>query len=84
MAATIYQLMFTLIKRLFFKFRYNRAIREAIRLHNASGLKYYVIYINGSVKVVPKQAIKQLIADHRFRKGVTIQDIERHALFITK
>lgn len=76
--------MFAFIKRLFFKFKYNRAINEAVRLHNASGMKYYVIYINGSVKVVSKRAIKQLIATHRFRKGVTIQDIERNALFITK
>lgn len=76
--------MFSLIKRLIFSFRYKRAVKQAIRLHNASGMKYYVIYINGSVKVVSKRAIKQLIATHRFRKGVTIQDIERNALFITK
>ncbi len=47
-------------------------------------MRYFVIYLNGSLKVVPKKTIKELVARHRFRKGVTVDDIERRALFITK
>lgn len=47
------------------------------------GMKYYVINLGSSLKVVPKQTIKELIKRKRFRKGVTVEDIERHALFVT-
>lgn len=76
--------MLALIKRCIFALNYKRAVNKAIKLHNATGLKYYVIYLNGSVKVVPKKAVKQLISNHRFKKGVRIEDIEKHALFVTK
>lgn len=76
--------MIELIKRCIFAFNYKRAVNKAIKLHNATGLKYYVIYLNGSIKVVPKKSVKQLISNHRFKKGVRIEDIEKHALFVTK
>lgn len=49
-----------------------------------TGLRYWVIYLNGGLKVVPKKAIKELVKNRRFRKGVTADDIEKRALFITK
>lgn len=49
-----------------------------------TGLRYWVIYLNGGLKVVPKKAIKELVKNRRFRKGVTVDDIEKRALFITK
>lgn len=76
--------MFNFIKRCIFAFNYKRAVNKAIKLHNATGLKYYVIYLNGSIKVVPKKSIRQLISNRRFKKGVRIDDIEKHALFVTK
>ena len=42
-----------------------------------------MVYLNGGLKVVPKKAIKELVARRRFRKGVTVQDIEKRALFVT-
>ncbi len=72
------------IKKLIFAWKYKRAIKEAITLANATGLKYYVVYLNGGLKVAPKKAFKELIAKHRFNKGTTIQDIEKRALFVTK
>ena len=39
---------------------------------------------SGKLKVVPKRNICELIHRHRFRKGTTIRDIEKMALFITK
>ena len=73
-----------MIKKLFFSFRYKRAVKEANRLAQETGLKYYVIVLNGSIHVVPKQVIKQLIRQHRFRKGTKLADIEKLALHITK
>lgn len=76
--------MIRLIKRLIFAWKYKRAIKKADRLAKLTGLRDLVIYLNGGLKVVPKKAIKELVAKHRFRKGVTVADIERRALFITK
>lgn len=76
--------MIKLFKRLWFAWKYKHAVKEAIRLSKDTGLKYYVIYLNKGLKVVPKQTIKELVSKHRFRKGVTVQDIEKRALFITK
>lgn len=76
--------MIQFIKRVIFAWKYKRAVKKAIKLANLTGLKYFVVYMNGSLKVAPKKTFKQLIAQKRFRKGTTIQDIEKSALFITK
>jgi hypothetical protein len=76
--------MFKLIKSYIFAWRYKRAVKQAVSLADATGLRHYVIYINRSIKVVQKRTIKELIRRRRFRKGVTIADIERCALFVTK
>lgn len=76
--------MFISIKKYYNAWRYRRAVRKAKELADLFGMKYYVISLNGSLKVVPKQTIKELIKRKRFRKGVTLEDIERHALFVTR
>lgn len=76
--------MIQYIKRLIFAWKYKRAVKRAVKLADITGLKYYVVRLNGSLKVVPKRTFKQLIANKRFRKGTTIQDIEKSALFVTK
>ena len=76
--------MFNSIKKYYNAWRYRRAVHKAKELSELFGMKYYVISINGSLKVVPKQTIKELIKRKRFRKGVTLEDIERHALFVTQ
>ena len=73
-----------LIKRMWFAWRYRRAVKKALRMADMTGLKYYVIYINKGLKVVPKKAVKELVARHRFKKGVTVADIEKRALFVTR
>lgn len=75
--------MIKLIKDLVFAWRYRRAVKKAKRLSRLFGMKYFVILLNGKLKVVPKQAIKELVRTHRFRKGVTAADIEKRALFVT-
>ena len=75
--------MFNRIKKYYLAWRYKRAVCKAKELAGTFGMKFYVINLNGSLKVVPKQAIKELIKRKRFRKGVTVDDIEKHALFVT-
>ncbi len=75
--------MFKTIRRYYAAWRYRRAVRKARRLAALFGMKYYVINFNGSLKVVPKRTLRELIKRRRFRKGVTVEDIERHALFVT-
>lgn len=71
------------IRRAIFAWRFRRAVRQAKDLASLFGMKYYVIVLNGSLKVVPKSALKELVRRRRFRKGVTLADIEKRALFIT-
>jgi len=73
----------TLIQRLIFALKYKRAVKQADKLAKQNKLKYYVIYINGELKVVPKKTIRHLIATRRFKKGTKIADIEKRALYIT-
>lgn len=70
------------LRRILLSWRYKRAIRKARKLADLFGLKYYVLYMDGTFKVVPKQAIRRLVQQRRFRRGVRIQDIGRRALFI--
>lgn len=76
--------MIRLIKEIIFTWKYKRAVKKADRLSKLTGLRYFVIYLNGGLKVVPKKAIRELVRKHRFRKGVTVADIEKRALFITR
>lgn len=75
--------MFNTIKRYYAAWQYKRAVRKAKKLADLFGMRYYVINLGGSLKVVPKQTVKELVRRKRFRKGVTLEDIERCALFIT-
>lgn len=76
--------MIKLFKEVVFAWRYRRAVRKANKLAALFGMKYYVILLNGKLKVVPKQTVRELVRTHRFRKGVTVADIERCALYITR
>ena len=66
-----------------FTWKYRRAVKKAKNMSRIFGMKYFVILLNGRLKVVPKQAIKELVRTRRFRKGVTAADIEKRALFVT-
>lgn len=64
--------------------RYRNAVRKARKMAGLFGMTYYVILLNGKLKVVPKRAIKDLVSRRRFRRGTTVQDIEKRALFIAR
>lgn len=72
--------MIQVIKDIIWGWQCKRAIKKANKLSKLLGMKYYVIYMNGSLKVVPKRTIRELVAKHRFRKGVKVADIERRAI----
>ncbi len=75
--------MFQLIKDLIFGFRFKRAVKKADRFHHITHRKYMVLVINKKLEVLSKQELKKFIANGIFRKGTTIQNIERKALYIT-
>lgn len=73
-----------LIRRIIFQWRKYLAIKAAIRAHEADGRKYLVIILEGKPTVVSKGELKKWKARGVFKKGVTVQDIEKRALFISK
>lgn len=76
--------MFKTIKKYIFAWRFKRAVRKANNLAALFGMKYYVISFGGKLKVIPKQTLKELVKRKRFRKGVTVDDIEKLALYVTR
>ena len=58
--------MIQLIKRMIFAWRYKRAVARACKYAKLYGRKYYVLYMGGKLKVVPKRNICELIHRHRF------------------
>ncbi len=76
--------MFKIFKQWMFARRYKRAVKKAVELSKTFEMRFYVICLNGKLWVVSKQAIELLVARRRFRKGATVRDIEKKALFVTK
>lgn len=76
--------MIQLIKDLIFGWRYKRAIRKATEVQRLTGRKQFIVMYNNRPVVVSKRKIRNLVATHHFKKGVTVQDIENSALFVTK
>ena len=71
------------IKDFILTYRIKRAIRLADELSKASRRKYLVLLVAGVPKVFSKQELKKMIAQRKFRKGTTIQDLEKRAILIT-
>lgn len=71
------------IKDFILNYRIRRAIRLADELSKASRRKYLVLLVAGMPKVYSKQELKTMILSRKFRKGTTIQDLEKKAILIT-
>ena len=71
------------IKDFILNYRIKRAIRLADELSKASRRKYLVLLVAGVPKVFSKQELKKMIAQRKFRKGTTIQDLEKRSILIT-
>lgn len=74
--------MFKLIKDCIWAARYKHAVKQAKQFAGLFNMTYYVVLMDGRLKVVAKQRLKELVAQRRFKRGTTIQDIEKRALFI--
>ena len=63
-----------------------RAVKKANDLAQLTGYTYYVLRAKGRVVIKPKRLVKNLLAckGKYFKRGTTIQDIERIALYIAK
>ena len=80
-----------LLRRAAFRIRHGsiekqtlRAIKKANELAQLTGYTYYVLKSKGRVVIKPKKLIKNLLSckGKYFKRGTTIQDIERIALYI--
>lgn len=76
--------LYKFIRECIWAARYKSAVRKAKKMASLFGMTYFVIFLGGKLKVVPKQTIKALIRQRRFKSGTTIQGIEKRALFIAK
>lgn len=75
--------MIQFIKDMILNYRIRRAIRLAGGLSEVGKRKYLVLMVAGVPKVYSKQELKKMIARRKFRKGTTIQDLEKKAILIT-
>ena len=75
--------MIQFIQDMILNYRIRRAIRLARELSEVSKRKYLVLLVAGVPKVFSKQELKKMIAQRKFRKGTTIQDLEKRAILIT-
>lgn len=74
--------MIKFLNKFIFAWRYRRAVRKANRFADLFRMKFLVLVMDGRLKVVPKQTIRELVRRRRFRKGVSVADIESKALYI--
>ena len=58
-------------------------IRRAERLAWLYGYKYYVVYIDGKLRILSKHEAKIKIKQRYFRRKVTIHEIEKRAIYVT-
>jgi hypothetical protein len=64
--------------------RLKKAKKEALDRQAQTGRKQYVIVMRGCPRVISKQQIQVLLRRRYFKKGTSIQDIEKMALFVTE
>lgn len=72
-----------IINKILFMPRLERAVKQAKRWHKMDGKTYIVVLLNGKAVCLSKQKIKLMIATRKFKKGTTIQSIEKTALYKT-
>lgn len=75
--------MINFFKEIVLNFRIKRAIKIAQELAAVSKRRYIVLIVAGVPKVYSKQELKNLVKRRVFKKGTTIQDLEKRAVLIT-
>ena len=75
--------MLDFIKRLIFAYKYKRAVKRADYCQHITHRKHMVILLGGKLHVIAKQDIKTFIRKRLLKKGTTVADIEKIALYTT-
>jgi 16S rRNA C1402 N4-methylase RsmH len=75
--------MLNYIKKTLLNYRETKAIKKANRLKNLTGFKQLVLLQQGKFVVVSKKSLKDKIKKKYFQKGVSIQVLERIAIYKT-
>lgn len=71
------------ISKLVLKIRVDNAIKKANAMQAKTKMKHLVIMFNKKPIVISKQQINKLVKLRKFKKGTTVQDIEKQAIYIT-
>jgi len=64
--------------------RLTELIEKAEMLRVMTGYRYYILLLNKKHKIVSKQTAKRWCNDGTFRKGTTIEMIEKIAIYKTR
>lgn len=76
--------LYKLIRECIWAGRYKRAVRKAKKYAALFNMTYFVILYKGKLEVIPKKNLKRLVLQRKFKRGTTIQDIEKIALYVAK
>lgn len=72
------------LRKIIWAYKYKKAIKKADKAAKDYNTTYMVLLYKGKLKVASRKALKRLIAQRRFKKGVTIRDFDKNALYIAK
>lgn len=73
-----------LLYRSYFTWLLERKVKRANRLAREENRRYIVTMMHGRPAIYTKQTLKEAVKRRKFKKGVTIQDIEKQAYYITR
>ncbi len=72
------------LTEMIFNFRLRRAVKKANRNAKLMNKRYMVIVFAGKPRVYQKSALKELVKRRKFfKKGVTMERVERMAVYVT-
>lgn len=72
------------IGRALYRWQVNKAVRQAKKYSDLFDKKYMAVHFMGRPRAVSKQRIKQLLSMGYFKKGTTMQKLEKTAFYVSK
>jgi len=83
LAALPFRWAFMLTYKTYFTWLLERKVKKAVRLSKLENRRYIVTMWWGRPRCIAKQNLKNAIKRRTFKKGTTIEMIEKHAYFVT-
>jgi len=71
------------IKKWHFRRKLMKAIEKAENMYKTTRYHYLVLNFGGNLRVIARKSVKDLITRRYFKKGTTLNDIEKTALYKT-